>query len=122
MRADCIHHPERKKEPLPMNAITGTWDLRMATPIGSIDATYVFSDDAAGPVGVATSRDESVEVSALTVEAKADGEHVTWDQRITRPLRLDLHFEVVVIGDQLTGSSRAGRLPRTRVTGTRRAA
>jgi hypothetical protein len=105
-----------------MNMITGTWDLRMATPIGSIDATYVFSEDAAGLRGVATSRDESAEVRSLEVESRPEGEGVSWDQRITRPIRLDLHFEVVVTGDQLTGVSRAGKLPSTRVTGKRRTA
>jgi len=94
----------------------------MATPIGTIEATYVFSVDADGPRADATGRDESVDVSGLTIDIRDDGEHVSWDQRITRPLRLDLHFDVVVNGDELVGVSRAGRLPRTRVSGTRRSA
>jgi hypothetical protein len=34
-------------------------------------------------------------------------------------MRLNLEFDVVVDGDQLTGHSRAGRLPRSAVTGNR---
>jgi len=36
-------------------------------------------------------------------------------------MRLNLDFDVAVDGETLTGHSRAGRLPRTTVTGTRRA-
>ena len=42
-----------------------------------------------------------------------------WRQSVTRPIRLDLDFDVTARGDQLTGHSRAGRLPRTQVTGHR---
>ncbi len=46
-------------------------------------------------------------------------EQVRWRQRVTKPMRLNLDFEVTISGDTLTGVSRAGRLPRTQVTGTR---
>jgi hypothetical protein len=45
---------------------------------------------------------------------------VTWRQQVTRPIRLNLDFDVIVNGETLTGHSHAGRLPRTTVTGTRR--
>jgi hypothetical protein len=35
-------------------------------------------------------------------------------------MRLNLEFDVVVDGDRLTGQSKAGRLPRSAVTGVRR--
>jgi hypothetical protein len=35
-------------------------------------------------------------------------------------MRLNLDFDVLVDGDRLTGHSKAGRLPRSAVTGTRR--
>jgi hypothetical protein len=34
-------------------------------------------------------------------------------------MRLNLGFDVIVSGDTMTGHSRAGRLPRTHVTGQR---
>ena len=34
-------------------------------------------------------------------------------------MRLNLEFDVVVDGDRLTGHSKAGRLPRSAVTGVR---
>ncbi len=49
-----------------------------------------------------------------------DGTLVTWKQSVTKPLRLNLAFAVDVRGDTLEGTSRAGRLPASKVTGTRR--
>jgi hypothetical protein len=48
----------------------------------------------------------------------ADGERVTW-QRIIRPMRLNLAYDVTITGETLAGHSRAGRLPRTAGTGER---
>lgn len=42
-----------------------------------------------------------------------------WRQRVSKPMRLNLDFDVTIAGDEMTGVSRAGRLPRTQVTGTR---
>ena len=39
---------------------------------------------------------------------------------MTKPIRLNLNFDVVVDGDRFTGHSRAGRLPRSAVAGVRR--
>ncbi|MDI2032753.1 hypothetical protein QFW96_29320 [Saccharopolyspora sp. TS4A08] len=97
--------------------ITGIWDVELKTPIGTLAATYEFTGTADGFTGTATSRDETVAL----VDVVVDGQRVTWRQSVTRPLRLDLDFDVIVTGDELTGHSRAGRLPRTAVTGTRRA-
>jgi hypothetical protein len=48
-----------------------------------------------------------------------DGDRVTWRQSITRPMRLHLTFDVTVAGDELTGRSKTGRLPASKVTGRR---
>ncbi|WP_100445514.1 hypothetical protein [Glycomyces xiaoerkulensis] len=105
-----------------MNGIIGTWHLRMKTPIGTIDADYEFTETGTGTNGTASAAGETVPVDDLAREPVPGGERVTWTQRITKPLRLNLAFEVTVAGDRLTGTSRAGRLPRTEVTGERRGA
>jgi hypothetical protein len=48
-----------------------------------------------------------------------DGQRVTWRQSVTKPMRLNLDFNVVVDGDRMSGHSKAGRLPRSAVTGVR---
>ncbi|BBY15291.1 hypothetical protein [Mycolicibacterium litorale] len=96
--------------------IVGQWDVRIKTPIGSITATYDFVDDGGALRGSATSTSETVPLEDITV----GGQRVTWRQSVTRPMRLHLDFDVVVDGDRMSGHSRAGRLPRSAVTGVRR--
>ncbi|MGC5663744.1 hypothetical protein ACN261_25520 [Micromonospora sp. WMMD723] len=96
--------------------VIGTWDVSLKTPIGTLRATYVFHDTGGTPTGTASTAAETVALAAVTC---ADA-RVTWRQSVTRPMRLHLDFDVVVDGDTLAGHSRAGRLPRTVVTGTRR--
>lgn len=98
-------------------SILGTWDVRIRTPVGSIQVVYTFVDAGDGRIeGTAVARQDTTTVERVEI---ADG-RVRWRQQITRPLRLDLEFDVVVDGDGLCGYSRAGRLPRSTVSGTRR--
>jgi hypothetical protein len=94
--------------------LQGRWDVRIKTPIGSLQVDYEFADDG---TATATLKGETVRLDDLVV----DGPRATWRQSVTRPMRLNLEFDVTVDGDVLTGHSRAGRLPRSAVTGRRRA-
>lgn len=96
--------------------IVGQWDVRIKTPIGSLRATYEFSSESDALRGSATSAGETVPLHDITVA----GQRVTWRQSVTKPMRLHLEFDVVVEGDRMSGHSKAGRLPRSAVTGVRR--
>ncbi|WP_409185851.1 hypothetical protein F9C11_17050 [Amycolatopsis sp. VS8301801F10] len=98
-----------------MNTIVGTWLLRMKTPIGTMEATYTFEETDGVLQGSASGFGETTPLTELA----ASGDRFTWRQRITRPMRLNLDYAVTVHGDSLSGESRAGRLPRTSVTGER---
>ncbi|MGW7535363.1 hypothetical protein [Amycolatopsis sp. NPDC054798] len=87
----------------------------MKTPIGTIKATYTFEETGGVLQGSASGAGETTPLADLT----ASGDRFTWRQRITRPMRLNLDYDVTVDGDSLSGESRAGRLPRTSVTGER---
>jgi hypothetical protein len=102
-----------------MTGLTGTWHLRMKTPIGTIDADYRFAETGGGVTGTAVGAGEETTLEDVVRTTTADGERLTWRQRITKPLRLNLEYDVTVTGDTLAGHSRAGRLPRTAVTGER---
>ncbi len=103
-----------------MSAVLGTWDLAIKTPIGTITAVYTFTHDADGIHGEARSKAETVPLANIVIEATADdAERVRWHQRVTKPMRLNLDFDVTVTDDTLSGLSRAGRLPRTHVVGRR---
>lgn len=96
-------------------ALTGVWDVTIKTPIGSLAVVYEFDESADRPTGSATLKTETVQLQDLVVS----GSRVTWRQSVTKPMRLNLDFDVVVEGDRLTGHSRAGRLPRSEVHGAR---
>lgn len=95
--------------------ITGVWDLTIKTPIGSLAVVYLFADDNR-ITGTATGKGETVPLRDIVVA----GQRITWRQSVTKPMRLNLEFDVVVDGDRMTGHSKAGRLPRSAVTGVRR--
>jgi hypothetical protein len=96
--------------------LIGDWDVAIKTPIGSLAVVYSFITDDATIAGTATGRGETVPLRDIVVA----GQRVTWRQSVTKPMRLNLEFDVVVDGERLTGHSRAGRLPRSAVTGVRR--
>lgn len=100
-----------------MSTILGTWDVSLKTPIGTLTAVYVFTGTGDELTGTAATGSETVPLTDVV----RDGNRVTWRQSVTRPMRLHLGFDVTVDGHTLAGHSRAGRLPRTTVTGTRRA-
>lgn len=103
--------------------IEGDWDVSIKTPIGTLAVVYTFRqspDGRDGLAGTATYRDETVALQGLTSETVADGARLTWRQSVSKPIRLNLDFDVVVKGDVMSGQSRAGRLPRSAVSGTRR--
>ncbi|MBX8686523.1 MULTISPECIES: hypothetical protein [Mycobacteriaceae] len=96
--------------------IAGNWNVTIKTPIGSLAAEYSFSDTSAGLTGTATLKGDVVELK----DVSQIGNHLTWRQKVTKPMRLNLEFDVMILGDEMSGHSRAGRLPRSAVTGTRR--
>ncbi|MDX6743840.1 hypothetical protein [Actinocorallia sp. A-T 12471] len=97
-------------------SVEGTWDLTMSTPIGRIKAVAEFHRADGVLTGTARGAGEEVRLSDVVL----DGDRLTWKQSITKPLRLNLAFAVTVDGDTLTGTSKAGRLPSSKVSGVRR--
>lgn len=98
-------------------SVEGTWNLSVSTPIGKIKAVVELRDQDGILTGVARGAGEEVPLDDLTL----DGDRLTWKQAVTKPLRLNLTFDVTVDGDTLQGTSKAGRLPSSKVTGERQA-
>ncbi|WP_375390247.1 hypothetical protein [uncultured Amnibacterium sp.] len=102
-----------------MTTLPGNWILTIRTPIGAIEAHLTFSGDDGAITGTATGQFETVDLVDVRASPTDQGERVTWMQLITKPVRLNLEFDVVVEGDTMRGFSRAGRLPKSAVTGDR---
>lgn len=99
-------------------SVEGIWNLSVSTPIGKIKAVVELREQDGILTGAAHGAGEDVPLSDITL----DGDRLTWKQAITKPMRLNLAFDVTVDGDTLQGTSRAGRLPASKVTGERRPA
>lgn len=97
--------------------VAGIWDLSIVTPIGTIAAVIELRYDDNSLTGTARGAGEEVPLDGLGLTG--DG-RLTWKQAVTPPMRLNLAFDVTVTGDILTGTSKAGRLPASRVGGRRR--
>jgi hypothetical protein len=96
-------------------SVAGTWALVIATPIGKQRVVLELAQRGDALTGVAKGEAEEVELADL----RLDGNRLTWAQAITKPLRLNLTFDVTIDGDSLAGKSKAGRLPASKVTGRR---
>jgi hypothetical protein len=96
--------------------VEGTWDLSISTPIGTIKAVVELRREEGVLSGVVHEAGGEVPLGDVTL----NGDRLTWKQAVTKPMRLNLAFAVTVTGDALTGTSKAGRLPASEVTGRRR--
>ena len=91
------------------------WELRLVTLTGPRTVVLVLTEVSGQLVGTARGGDELMPLLDLTREA----DRLRWWQRTTRPTRLNQLVEVTVDGDRMTGTSRAGWLPESSVTGVR---
>ncbi|WP_028612341.1 DJ-1/PfpI family protein [Paenibacillus harenae] len=92
----------------------GDWDTTIATPVGKLQVKLSISTSN-GIQGKATQGNETV---AFLNPVLQDNK-LTWLLRITKPMRLNLKFEVAADGDRLTGTAKAGMLPASKLSGMR---
>ncbi|MEU3793887.1 hypothetical protein [Streptomyces fructofermentans] len=97
-------------------SVEGTWDLSISTPIGRITPVVELREQDGTLTGTAHSAGEEVPLTDIAL----DGDRLTWKLAATTPMRLNLAFDVTLAGDTLHGTSKAGRLPSSKVTGERR--
>ncbi|WP_123041103.1 DJ-1/PfpI family protein [Cohnella candidum] len=99
----------------PNSIFDGEWDTVIATPVGKLQVKLNIATVKGVIQGTAAQGDE---ISAF-IDPEISGEVLRWSQQITKPLRLNLKFEVVVDGDVMTGFAKAGVLPASKLTGKR---
>jgi hypothetical protein len=96
-------------------SLTGIWNLRISTPVGTQSAVLELTENDGVVAGVAKNDAETLPL----INPVLHGNRLTWQLSITKPMRLNLTFDVTINGDTLTGKSKAGILPPSRVIGTR---
>ena len=93
----------------------GEWDTIIATPVGKLEVKLSIATDGGTIRGTAIQGDETARFeNPLLLDDK-----LAWSLRITKPMRLNLKFEVSADGDLMTGIAKAGVLPASKLTGKR---
>jgi hypothetical protein len=92
--------------------------VTIATMIGKMAVVFDITEEDGAIHGMARSDAEAVEF----LDAIADGNRLTWTQNVTTPMRLTLKFDVTVEGDTMTGTSKAGLFPSSKLSGSRSSA
>jgi hypothetical protein len=98
-----------------LSTFAGSWDVTIDTPIGKLAVVFDITEEKGVIRGTGSSGDETVEF----IDPVADGNRLTWSQNVTTPMKLSLKFDVTVDGDAMTGTSKAGIVPASKLYGNR---
>jgi hypothetical protein len=101
-----------------MATFAGSWNVTIETLVGKIEAVFDISENDGSVQGVASTDKDS----AVFYDVVADGNQLTWLQDVTTPMKLTLKMAVTVDGDTMTGTSKAGIFPASKLQGTRSSA
>jgi hypothetical protein len=96
-------------------SVAGTWNLSIATPMGTQSAVLTLTDTDGVVTGTAGNEQGSMDLPGL----EADGNRVQWTQEVTQPMKLTVKFDLTLNGDSGEGSAKAGMFPGMKVTATR---
>jgi hypothetical protein len=96
-------------------AIDGTWKVTVQSPMGAqqADLTLVSSGDSL--TGTAVAMAGKVDIS----NGKIAGDKATWSMAIQQPFPMTLDYDVIVSGDEMRGSVKAGAFGSFPVAGVR---
>ena len=96
-------------------SLTGTWNIHISTPIGTQSAVLELTENDGVVGGVMKNDAETLPL----INPVLHDTRLTWQLSMTKPLRLKLTFDMTIDGNTLTGTSKVGILPPSKVTGTR---
>jgi hypothetical protein len=99
-------------------SVAGTWNLTIDTPIGKQHAQLVLTQAADGTWQGSSKSIDSGEESPLT-DLTVEGNELSWQQAITKPMKLNNKCSATIDGDTLTGKVKPGMFPAVKMTGER---
>lgn len=98
-----------------MTNINGTWDIVIASPIGKQELSIDLTVDGTAVTGTGKNAAEVVELK----DGQLTGDTVTFAADLKKPFPLTVVYELVFNGDEITGTAKAGKFPKSPVTGKR---
>lgn len=96
-------------------SVDGTWNIDMKTPMGKESGTLVLSTDGAALTGTMANKLGSLEIS----EGKADGDTLSFEAKVTAPMRMTMKWAAKVDGDAISGTVKLGMMGKASFKGTR---
>ncbi|WP_428332271.1 hypothetical protein [Novosphingobium sp.] len=93
---------------------TGRWKITLSTPMGPQEMTATFDADSAAMTGTIESS-----LGSEAISGTASGDTLAWTMKVTKPMPLDLSFDVNVEGDAMTGTCKLGMFGNAGVVGVR---
>jgi hypothetical protein len=94
--------------------VQGRWNITIATPMGDKSGVLELHVEGNTVTGSLSDADHRVEIS----DGKIEGNRVTWQAKITKPMRLSFKFTAVVEENRISGAARH-MLGSAAFTGTR---
>lgn len=92
----------------------GRWNITIDTPMGDKAGVLELNVNGATVTGSLFDADHRVEIT----HGRIDGNHLSWQARISKPMRLSVKFTAVVDRDRISGEARH-MLGTARFAGTR---
>jgi hypothetical protein len=96
-------------------SVEGFWKLAVSTPLGTRNTVLELYTEDGVLKGISRGEKEQLVLQDL----RQEGERLQWYQSITRPLRMDLVFDVTISGDDMAGTAKGGPMPAGKVSGRR---
>jgi hypothetical protein len=93
----------------------GKWNVTINTPMGARSVTL----DVATAGETFTGKASGNGLPDTEFTGKVAGDTLTWTQKMTQPMPMDLEFSVKVAGDDMNGSVKLGAFGNAPVTGKR---
>ncbi len=75
-------------------SLTGTWNMRISTPVGTQSAVLELTENDGVVAGVAKNGAETLPL----INPVLHSNRLTWQLSITKPIRLNLTFDVTIKG------------------------
>jgi len=113
--AATVPQEAMNQEPAHAASFVGEWDTTLATPVGKLQVRLSIASSNGIIRGKAVQGDETVEF----IDPILNDNKLTWSLRITKPMRLNLRFEVEADGNRMSGVAKAGILPASKLAGER---
>lgn len=96
------------------SSAAGNWKITLSTPMGPQEMTAALTTDG----DCFTGRVDSA-MGGEDIAGKIAGDTLIWTMSVTKPMKINLSFEVKVAGDKMTGSAKLGMFGKAALTGQR---